>query len=91
MRIVDKNTDHELYEQTRNLSYRYMIRILDRKKLTPINLRALAVLSKIVFDVNHYELVILRNRLQSLSFLGARKARLSAQQSKENSTDSCVE
>ena len=88
---MDKNADHELYEQTRNLSYRYMIRILGRKKLTPNNLRALAVLSKIVFDVNRYELIYLRNRLQSLSALEVRKARLSVQQSKENSIDSCAE
>lgn len=77
-------------ETVRDLAYRHMKQILEKKKLTTKHLKKLERLSKIVFDVNLYEFNRFQNYLQSRSALPGRRAGSSVQPTKENSTDSCA-
>lgn len=64
------------------------IEILNKKRLTPIDYLKLKLLTKIIFDVNTYNIQLLTDRLyRSQSYGAAFQAQPSQQKSEENSTD----
>ena len=80
---MDKNQ-----EKFQELALNHAIKILSKKRLTPKDFRNLDRLTKIIFDVNYFNIHLLTDRLyRSQSFVPVSQGRTFQPMSKDSSVD----
>lgn len=78
-------SEHEKFQE---LALNHAIKILSKKRLTPKDYRNLGRLTKIIFDVNYFNIQLLTDRLyRSQSFVQVSQDRAFQPMSKESSVD----